>query len=123
MRIGKNELEIMRLLDESEGMEKDTLRENINPNEISKDALSRALYSLTRKNLVAKYAQISEGMLDWEFVSWTKDRYGNDAVLMKKPYDGKMSRGPITKILLGLTEKGREELRKRRDRLPKNREK
>ncbi|KXA99445.1 hypothetical protein AKJ41_05410 [candidate division MSBL1 archaeon SCGC-AAA259O05] len=117
MRIGKNELEIMRLLGENKRMEKDALRENISSSGIGKRALSRALYSLARKSLIAMYAQISEGIRGWRFASWTKDQYGNDAMLMKKPYDGKMGKRPVTKVFLGLTERGEKELQKRENRL------
>lgn len=117
MRIGRDELEVMGLLDEDDGLKKDRLRERFNPDGDKTVRLSQVLRSLTEKELIAKYAQISTGRLDWEHDSWGKDRFGNDAVLMKKTYDGKMSKGPVTKIYLGLTERGRKELRKREGRL------
>ncbi|KXA89194.1 hypothetical protein AKJ61_03385 [candidate division MSBL1 archaeon SCGC-AAA259B11] len=117
MRIGKNELKIMELLDEADGLERGSLKNKFTllGNRVTR--FSEALKTLTEKELIAKYAQIEVEKRGWSFDSWTKDEDGNFAVLAKKLYDGKMAKGPKTRIYLELTEKGRKELRKREDRL------
>lgn len=126
MRIGKNELEIMELLKSEENHKmafkalKAKFKQDCERENYRSKALSRALYSLTKKELVMKYAQISDRH-DWEFDKVIIDSNGNRAMLMRKPYDGKMPKKmlgrssiPDTKLLLGLTEKGKRELEKRR---------
>lgn len=124
MRIGRNELKVMKLLNR-EGdakMRYGNLRNRFKEDHDSENyrsiPLSRALYSLTEKGLVMKYARVTEG-LKWEFDDRrAEDSDGSEAVLLKTRYDGKMSREevnnlPDVELLLGLTEKGREELEER----------
>lgn len=120
MRIGKNELEIMRILD---GSERGRMRRKVLKYEFKPDcnnqnyktkAFSRALHSLTEKGLVMTYAEIGEGG-PWKFDGWGRDSYGNEVMLMRKPYDGKMKYPytPHITMCIGLTEKGELELQKR----------
>ncbi|KXA98650.1 hypothetical protein AKJ39_01245 [candidate division MSBL1 archaeon SCGC-AAA259J03] len=124
MRIGKNELEVMKFLNREADakMRYNDLRSEFKQDHDSENyrshALSRVLYSLTEKGLVMKYARVTEGP-KWEFDDRrAEDSDGSEAVLLKAWYDGRMdlketNNLPSVELLLGLTEKGKEELEER----------
>lgn len=116
MRIGKNELEIMKILNQSGSREKyGVLKEKFDPScksKYKKITLSRALRSLTEKNLLMVYAVI-ENWGSWEYHGAEFNEFGEMVPVMKKPYDGKMSSEPPVEMYIGLTRKGEKELQKR----------
>lgn len=117
MRIGKNELEIMKALSQSGGRAKfETLKEGFNPScgnkSYKEKALSRALHSLTEKDLVMIYAVV-EDWGSWEFHGLENNEFGRAVPVMKKPYDGRVGHEPPVEMYIGLTREGEEELQKR----------
>lgn len=110
IKIGKNELQILKMLDENPRPKRE-LREGFHPEGDRTVALSRALGSLSRKGLIMKYAKI-DIYDEWEI---------HGEKLFRQPYQPHESgdlhksklRGPLVDVFLGLSRKGLRELRKR----------
>lgn len=109
-RIGKNEFQILKMLDENPKTKRE-LREEFHPEGDKTVALSRALSSLSRKGLIMKYAKI-DPYDEWKI---------HGEKLFRQPYQphefGDLHKselkGPRVDVFLGLSRKGIRELRER----------
>lgn len=124
MRIGKNELRILKLLAGKENGEyvrglRYLFDVDADSQNYERKAFSRAVNSLAEKGLIAKYVLVVEGPLGWSEDGFTKVTWGKDrrchAIKFKKEEDllSKPRGTPPIQIRIGLTERGKEELNER----------